>query len=160
MAFPELMLIAGATGLGAALLFRFRPQDRHTLYSTLAVAGIGLLAIAMAILAQQVALLTVANVLHETGVIALGISIIRITGMLLFRFLFPLVHIAPPRITEDILVVIGYIAWAFVRLRYAGVDFTGIVTASAVITAIIAFSMQDTLGNILGGIALQLDDSL
>lgn len=160
MAFPELMLLAGATGLGAALLFRFRPQDRHTLYSTLAVAGIGLLAIALALLAQQGALLTVANALHEAGIIALGISIIRIAGMLLFRLVFPLAHIAPPRITEDILVVIGYIAWAFVRLRYAGVDFTGIVTASAVITAIIAFSMQDTLGNILGGIALQLDDSL
>jgi len=160
MTFPELMLLAGATGLGAALLFRFRPQDRHTLYSTLIVTGISLLSIALAILAQQGALLTVANALHEAGVIALGISIIRIAGMLLFRLLLPLVHIAPPRITEDILVVIGYIAWAFVQMRYAGVDLTGIVTASAVITAIIAFSMQDTLGNILGGIALQLDDSL
>ena len=31
---------------------------------------------------------------------------------------------------------------------------------SAVITAVVAFAMQDTLGNILGGLALQLDNSL
>jgi small-conductance mechanosensitive channel len=29
-----------------------------------------------------------------------------------------------------------------------------------VITAVLAFSMQDTLGNILSGVALQLDNSL
>ena len=28
------------------------------------------------------------------------------------------------------------------------------------ITAVLAFAMQDTLGNILGGLALQLDNSL
>lgn len=46
------------------------------------------------------------------------------------------------------------------RLRTAGVDLTSSFTTSAVITAVIAFSMQDTLGNILGGIVLQLDDSV
>ncbi len=33
-----------------------------------------------------------------------------------------------------------------------------IVTTSAVITAVIAFSMQDTLGNLLAGVSIQLDN--
>jgi CRP-like cAMP-binding protein len=47
-----------------------------------------------------------------------------------------------------------------VRLRYAGLDLSSILATSAVITAVIAFAMQDTLGNILGGLALQLDNSV
>jgi small-conductance mechanosensitive channel/CRP-like cAMP-binding protein len=97
---------------------------------------------------------------HEAGVIALGIALIRLLSLLAFRVLFPRLGVQAPRIAEDIVATIGYVAWAVVRLRVAGVDFAGIVTASAVITAVIAFSMQDTLGNILGGIALQLDESL
>ena len=44
-----------------------------------------------------------------------------------------------------------------VRLRYAGLDLGSILATSAVITAVVAFAMQDTLGNILGGLALQLE---
>ncbi len=155
----EVLLLGSAALLAALLLFRQRPQDRPTLYSTLAIAAFGA---AVSAITRVVTpeLPTVSQVLHEAGVIAIGIGLIRLFGMVLFRLLFPRLRITPPRITEDIVVVIGYVAWAFVRLRYAGVEFTGLVTASAVVTAIIAFSMQDTLGNILGGIALQLDDSL
>jgi CRP-like cAMP-binding protein len=42
----------------------------------------------------------------------------------------------------------------------AGVDLASLVTTSAVITAVVAFSMQDTIGNILGGVVLQLDNSI
>src|SRR5262249_60884678 len=40
------------------------------------------------------------------------------------------------------------------------VDVTGIIATSAVMTAVIGFSLQDTLGNILGGVAIQLDHSI
>ncbi|MFA5826271.1 MAG: mechanosensitive ion channel family protein, partial [Gallionellaceae bacterium] len=60
----------------------------------------------------------------------------------------------------DILVIIAYIAWFMVRLRYAGLELGSILATSAMITAVVAFAMQDTLGNILGGLALQLDNSV
>jgi CRP-like cAMP-binding protein len=47
-----------------------------------------------------------------------------------------------------------------VRLRYAGLELGSILATSAMITAVVAFAMQDTLGNILGGLALQLDNSV
>jgi CRP-like cAMP-binding protein len=69
-------------------------------------------------------------------------------------------RVSPPRIAEDIFIIIAYIAWGMVRLRYAGLDLGSIVATSAMITAVVAFAMQDTLGNILGGLALQLDNSI
>jgi small-conductance mechanosensitive channel/CRP-like cAMP-binding protein len=77
-----------------------------------------------------------------------------------FRLILPSIRLTPPRITEDLFVIVAYVAWFMVRLRYAGLDLSSILATSAVITAVIAFAMQDTLGNILGGLALQLDNSV
>lgn len=101
-----------------------------------------------------------AEVLDSIAILLSGVLAIRLAGLTLFRVILPKTGLHPPRIMEDILIVLGYIAWGMVRLRYAGLDVSGLVTTSAVITAIIAFSMQDTLGNILGGLALQLDNSI
>jgi small-conductance mechanosensitive channel/CRP-like cAMP-binding protein len=86
--------------------------------------------------------------------------VIRLVGLVFFRLLLSSLRLEPPRILEDVIVFVGYLAWGMVRLRYGGVELSSLVTTSAVITAVAAFSMQDTLGNILSGIALQLDDSL
>jgi small-conductance mechanosensitive channel len=96
----------------------------------------------------------------EVFVIGAGIAVIRLWGLLVFRIVLPRIKLTLPRITEDIFVIIAYIAWFLVRLRYAGLDLGSILATSAVITAVIAFAMQDTLGNILGGLALQLDNSI
>lgn len=101
-----------------------------------------------------------AELLDGLATLTLGLMVIRLAGLALFRVLLPKLGLTPPRILEDILIVVAYIIWGLVRLRYAGLDLGSLVATSAVITAIIAFAMQDTLGNILGGIALQLDDSI
>jgi CRP-like cAMP-binding protein len=36
----------------------------------------------------------------------------------------------------------------------------GLITTSAVLTAVIGFSLQDTLGNVMGGLSVQLDNSI
>lgn len=101
-----------------------------------------------------------AEVMDAIVILMTGMLVIRLAGLTLFRVVLVRTGLHPPRILEDIVIVLGYIAWGMVRLRYAGLDLSGLVTTSAVITAIIAFSMQDTLGNILGGLALQLDNSI
>lgn len=133
-----------------------RPVVRHTLiFAGLCLAG-NLAAGILAISGAQ----RPAAVIHGLLVLGLGIGVIRLLGVLFFRVVLPRLAIAPPRILEDIVVIAGYLAWGLVRLSHAGVDLSSIVTTSAVITAVIAFSMQDTLGNILGGLALQLDNSI
>ena len=98
--------------------------------------------------------------LNDTAVLVMGILLIRLLGLTLFRVLLPLAGFAPPRIMEDILLVLTYLGWSLLRLRYEGLDLGSLVTTSAVLTGIVAFSMQETLGNILGGIALQIDNSV
>ncbi len=109
---------------------------------------------------QYLGMLIPVRILDEIAVILVGILTIRVFGLSLFRVFLPTVHLIPPRILEDIILVLAYVAWGMVRMSQAGVNLSGLVTTSAVITGIIAFSMQDTLGNILGGLALQLDNSV
>lgn len=144
----------------AFLLFHFLKEERRSVLNTLTFffACLALQFISGLIHALQFS--SVAAVLHEAGLIGGGIAIIRLCGLVVFRIILPLLRITPPRIAEDIFVIIGYIAWGLVRLRYAGLDLGSIVATSAMITAVVAFAMQDTLGNILGGLALQLDNSI
>jgi small-conductance mechanosensitive channel/CRP-like cAMP-binding protein len=86
-----------------------------------------------------------------------ALSIASVSGMLFFRVLLPRAGFASPRILQDVVVGVAYIVCAVVIM---GGDAQSILTTSALLTAIIGFSMQDTLGNILGGLALQLDDSI
>ena len=66
----------------------------------------------------------------------------------------------PPQIAQDLIIALVYIAIAIVLLSESGVDFRGIVATSAVLTAVIGFSLQDTLGNIMGGMALQMEHTI
>lgn len=157
----ESALVMVMAAVLAALLFHFHSrEERKTLVNT---AGLFLVCLAGQFFSGVMHALDYmrsAEILHEVFVIGGGIAIIRLWGLLIFRVILPAMRLTPPRITEDITVIIVYIAWGLVRLRYAGLDLSGIVATSAMITAVVAFSMQDTLGNILGGVALQMDNSI
>lgn len=144
----------------AFLLFQFLKAERKSVLNTLYFFFACLLLQFASGLVHALRFPSVASALYEAGLIGAGIALIRLCGLLAFRIILPLVRVKPPRIAEDIFVIIGYIAWGLVRLRYAGLDLGSIVATSAMITAVVAFSMQDTLGNILGGLALQLDNSI
>lgn len=144
----------------AFLLVHFHREERRSIINTLGFFFACLTGQFISGLIHAMQFETAAAVLHEAFVIGGGIALIRLWGLLIFRIALPLVRINPPRITEDIFVIIAYIAWGLVRLRYAGLDLGSIVATSAMITAVVAFAMQDTLGNMLGGLALQLDNSV
>jgi small-conductance mechanosensitive channel/CRP-like cAMP-binding protein len=62
---------------------------------------------------------------------------------------------APPRIVRDIVEAMLLIVALLVTLRSIGVDPTSLLATSAVLTAIIGLSLQDTLGNLFAGLSLQ-----
>ncbi|MBE7420942.1 MAG: mechanosensitive ion channel [Zoogloeaceae bacterium] len=144
----------------AALPWALRPADRGSVGYTLAVFVLCLAGQFAAGMLDASGLTAGAAALHELLVVVSGMALIRLGGLCLFRVLLPAAGLAPPRIVEDIVVILAYVGFALVRMRLAGVDLSGIVATSAVITAVAAFAMQDTLGNILGGLALQLDSSI
>jgi small-conductance mechanosensitive channel/CRP-like cAMP-binding protein len=142
------------------MLQRARPPAPHLLRNTLIFTTLcGLFVIAAGV-TGWLGYFETATLLDGLATLTLGLLVIRLGGLVLFRVLLPTLQLQPPRILEDILIVVAYIVWGLIRLRYAGLDLGSLVATSAVITAILAFAMQDTLGNILGGIALQLDDSI
>lgn len=144
----------------AFLLLHFHREDRKSVLNTLAFFMACLFVQFVGSAAHALQFASVGAALHEAGVIGAGIAVIRLWGLLAFRIVLPLARVTPPRIAEDIFVIVAYIVWGLVRLRYAGLDLGSIVATSAMITAVVAFAMQDTLGNILGGLALQLDNSI
>jgi CRP-like cAMP-binding protein/small-conductance mechanosensitive channel len=152
--------VMGMVVLLVLLVWRVLPEDRRVLGRTLLYYLLCFPGLFVAGLMHAVGLRGAAGTMFEVCALVTGIAVIRLWGLVLFGAVLPLVRLRPPRIVQDILITIAYVAWGMVRLRYAGMNLSGIVTTSAVITAVLAFSMQDTLGNILGGLALQLDKSV
>lgn len=89
-----------------------------------------------------------------------GLAIAHLATGLVFRAALPSLGLHVPRIAHDLTFTGLALAWGFLWLHFLGVDPTQLFATSAVITAVLAFSMQDTLGNVLGGVTLQLDNSL
>jgi len=143
----------------AILLLQFRPQERTVYLNTLWLFLIGVFGQAAAIALDALAP-AAAGVVHTIFRIVSAIAFIRLTGFAAFRLLLPLIGREWPRIVEDVAILIAYIIYGFAQLRAAGVDLSSIVTTSAILTAVIAFAMQDTLGNLLGGLAIQIDNTV
>jgi len=156
VSFPLLVMVLCI----AVLLLHFRREERSSLVNTVSFFLVCLFGQFISGLLHALEYQRAADVSREVFVIGAGVAVIRLWGQLLFRIVLPAVRLRPPRITEDIFVIIAYVAWLMVRLRYAGLDLGSILATSAMITAVVAFAMQDTLGNILGGLALQLDNSV
>ncbi|MDP2006992.1 MAG: mechanosensitive ion channel family protein [Rubrivivax sp.] len=154
-----LYLLATTAGL-ALVLYRGLASSRRTLKRSLLLFGFWLLLDLLGAVFAARGAPAIANGLHHAALLGLGVVLIRLAGLALFRVLLPALHAPTPRIVEDIVVIAAYVLWGMVRLSYAGVELSSLVATSAVITAVLAFAMQDTLGNILGGLALQLDNSL
>jgi small-conductance mechanosensitive channel/CRP-like cAMP-binding protein len=87
-------------------------------------------------------------------------AIVNLASVLVFDVALNAIRLKPPRIMRDLLVAFAYIVVTITLLSASGVDLAGIVATSAVITAVIGLSFQDTLGNMMGGMALQLERAI
>ena len=61
-----------------------------------------------------------------------------------------------PRIFRDLSTATVYLLVGLVALRSVGVEPGSILTTSALLTAVVGLAMQDTLGNLVSGLALQM----
>jgi len=154
----ELGYVLGLSLLLGLAVVRVSPAERRAVANTLILLGASLVALIASGVAHHVlGIARAGEVLYELAILIEGITFIRLAGLFIFEVL--LRRFAVPGILQDILIGLGYVAWGLVRLRYAGMELSGLVTTSAVVTAVIAFSLQDTLGNLLSGLALELDNS-
>jgi small-conductance mechanosensitive channel/CRP-like cAMP-binding protein len=85
---------------------------------------------------------------------------INLAAALVFDFALRVVRLKAPDILHDLLVGSTYAVALVWLMHRSGVNLASIVATSAVATAVIGLSLQSTLGSVIGGLALQIDDSL
>jgi len=149
--------------LAALILFLYVPAERRRIRTSVLLFGlsfVGLLAVA-AILTYGVAGNNIAyRSTRWVSLLVESIAIVNLVSVFVFDVALTAIRVRPPRILRDLLIASGYIIIGFLLLSRSGFDVTGIVATSAVITAVIGFSLADTLGNIMGGMALQMEHTI
>ena len=96
--------------------------------------------------------------LRMLPVLLFSFAVVIVCGLLLFDVV--LVRREIPRILRDLMQGIAYLITALVVLTRSEVDVTKVFTASVLTTAVIGLALQETLGNVMAGLALQLERDL
>lgn len=65
-------------------------------------------------------------------------------------------HQTAPRIFRDLTQAVVYVIVVMITLREVGVEPGSLLTTSALLTAVVGLALQDTLGNLVSGLALQM----
>lgn len=152
------LVLTGA--LIAVLLGSFKPGLRRELHLTWSLLLLALFCQAGSSVAGWQAYISLAAIMGGAAMVLAVLALIQEAVLLIFHVLLPAMGVTTPRIAQDLTVTGLSIAWGLVWLSLLGVETTQLFTTSAIITAVLAFALQDTLGNVLGGVALQLDNSI
>lgn len=100
---------------------------------------------------------TAEQALYVTSIFLLLASIARTTYLFLIHSLIKRMSAGPlPRILGDLIQAIFFLMAVLATMSAAGVELSSILTTSALLTAVIGLSLQDTLGNLFAGLAIQL----
>jgi small-conductance mechanosensitive channel len=158
-------VLGGSLFVVAFLINRFTPHHRrrirHSVFLYVAFLLTGGTEHLIAWLARfRPALQPWAAHVHLASALASALTCVSLGALLVFEFVLPVLGISVVAITADLVVGLGYIFAAIGVLRAEGLSFSSVVTTSAIVSGVIALSLQTTLGNVLGGVALQLDGSV
>lgn len=144
----------------ALALLALRPRDRASIRNAIIVLGLSALTEVAESCASFMGWSGAATIVGNMASVLIGAVLIRLATILVFQVFLRAIGLEMARIVEDLTTGGLLVAWGLAWLRLSGVDFASLVTTSAVITAVIAFAMQETLGNVLGGVVLQLERSI
>ena len=134
-----------------------RSPSRTTMLGMLVVAAVGVLALwGSERYSGVMHTATTSLVVRELALAVVAFGVIQILVLFVFQTLLRRRRIA--RILNEFVVALALIGYAIYRLNAVGVNLAGLITTSAILGAL-AFSAQETLGNLWGGIALQLEKS-
>jgi small-conductance mechanosensitive channel len=78
----------------------------------------------------------------------------------LFAVVAPLIRMRVPRILRDVIGAAASIVAILSIASHNGLNLSGVIATSAVLTAVIGLSLQSTLGNVMAGLSVQLDNSV
>jgi small-conductance mechanosensitive channel/CRP-like cAMP-binding protein len=158
--FQQLATFGGAAALVAAvftlLCFVVLPKEQRY-RARMPTAMLGLFALA----AVVHVITSPEHVVHDAfgtiGLFFLMLSLARTTFLLLYHgIVVRSMSREAPRIIGDLVQGLFFAAALTVVLRAVGVEIGSLLGASALLTAVIGFALQDTLGNLFSGLAMQM----
>jgi small-conductance mechanosensitive channel len=152
--------ITASVLLTAFLLNRFAPKERAHIRRLAFLSVLYLLAYGTTSALSYLGKESAAETAHIVTELFAAFSLINIGTVVLFDLILIRIGVDPATIVTDIVIGVGYIVALFSTLSRSGVELSKLAATSAVVTGILAIGMQATLGNIIGGVALQLDNSI
>lgn len=152
-------VILGTVGV-AYLVNRFAPQKRRRLRRIIFVFAFYLVAFGTSILLDALGVHAWAERIGIAAQLLQAFTLVNLVAVALFDLALPAMRVNIVSITTDLLVGVAYIVTTIGVLHGADVNLTGVIATSAIVSGVLALSLQATLGNILGGVALQLDGSI
>src|SRR5437868_9578954 len=91
---------------------------------------------------------------------ALIFFVVRLIDTLVFDFVVSRRHVAAPQLLRGIVAIVLYvILFASLFNSAFNINVTGYLAGGAVIAAVLALALQDTLGNLFAGIALHMEET-
>jgi small-conductance mechanosensitive channel/CRP-like cAMP-binding protein len=146
--------------LTAAAINKFAPTTRSRLRIITIIFAMYVMALIAYYILEQVGERDWAKKILIATQILRVLAVVSLSATIVFRLFMRAIGLTVPTIASDLLVGIVYIVATLSILTQNGLDPVSAVTTGAAASAILAFSLQSTLGNILGGVALQLDGSI
>ncbi|HXI12953.1 MAG TPA: mechanosensitive ion channel family protein [Thermoanaerobaculia bacterium] len=154
--FEQVLFVMFGIGIAYLLVKKERPAISR-------IFALYLISIALRFLAALAVIQSYGATTRVLAVLILvfqGIVFLNLCAIVLFSIVLRAVRLEPPRILQDLAIAFSYIGLVLFLFSQYKVDVSGIIATSAVITAVVGFSLQDTLGNVMGGVALQVDKSI
>ena len=159
-AFAWLVGLFVAVVLTAALVNRVRPQHKRRIRRILVTYALYAVAVGLVVIFDTIDRPTWAKSIDGGVELLQAYLLVMVAATLVFSVTMPALGAELPLIASDLIVGLGIVASTLVVLGRHGMNPTNALVSGAVISAVLAISLQSTLGNILGGIALQLDGSI
>ncbi len=156
-------LLGAAVVLVAFLVNRLAPEKRHRIRAAVFLYVLYLAAWGTGSLLTRAPLPGAASWAEHVRLLAdllAAFTMVRVAALLVFDALLPALRVELVTIIGDVVVGLAYVFAALGVLKTVGVSASSLLTTSAVVSGFVALSFQPTLGNVIGGVALQLDGSV
>lgn len=146
--------------IAAALVNRYAPQQRPRVRRLVILFAVYVFALGGAFLLGRFGFETWAKRFRVAEELLRAFNVVNLAATVGLAVLLPSLSVAVPLIVSDLIIGVGYMLATLGVLASHGFNPSSLLATSAVVSAVLAISLQSTLGNILGGVALQLDGSI
>jgi small-conductance mechanosensitive channel/CRP-like cAMP-binding protein len=154
------VVIVTAVAVSALLTNRFAPGKRRNVRHAAATALLYLMAYGVTYLLATAHVPAAARVSREVAELFGLLTVVNVGVLLLFDIGLAALGLSFAPFIGSLAVVVADVAAVVISLRHLGFELSSILATSALLSTVTAFSLQGTLANVVGGLALQIDDSI